>query len=58
MFYTNTFEVLRRHWALVIITPYNSLMQIWKSLHVFVFIYKLSWKFRILNPKNSRVIRP
>ena len=31
----------------------GTLMQIWKSLHIFV-----SWKFRILDPKNSRVIRP
>ena len=31
----------------------GTLMQIWKSLHIFA-----SLKFRIVDPKNSRVIRP
>ena len=31
----------------------GTLMQIWKSLHIFAFL-----KFRIVDPKNSRVIRP
>ena len=35
------------------------LMQIWKSLYyVCIDIKIISWKFGILNLKNSRVIRP
>ena len=35
-------------------------MQIWKSTYMFYLIHTkiIPWKFRILNPKNSRVIPP
>ena len=36
----------------------GKLMKIWKFPYILVFIYKIkSWKFRILIPNNSRVIR-
>ena len=37
----------------------GTLMQIWKFHYMFGFTWKhISWKFRILNPKNFRVIYP
>ena len=36
----------------------GTLMQIWISLYVRVHIKTILWKFRILTPKNSRVIFP
>ena len=34
----------------------GTLMQIWESPYVYVHMITIPWKFRILNPKNSRVI--
>ena len=57
-------EVTKNWWQIYFDIMLNSelkgtLMQIWKSPYMFVFIIKtIPWKFRFHNPKNSRVICP